>query len=165
MRRAVADTGPLNYLVLIGQDALLPRIIERIIVPEAIRREMSHSSAPAAVRAWINAPPPWLEIEPIQGQGDPALADLDDGERDAIVLAGTHGADLILMDDRSGVRAARARGFAVTGTLGLLVLAGRRRLLDLPEAIAQLRTTKFRCRADLSDLLLEQHRREHDTES
>lgn len=165
LRLAVADTGPLNDLILIGEAALLPRIIARAVGPETVRRDMSHPAAPAAVHDWIHAPPSWLKIEPTLGHSDPALANLDNGERDAIALAGAISADLILMDDRNGVQAARARGFAVTGTLGLLALADRRKLIDLPDAIAKLRATNFRCRPDLSDVLLAQHRREHDTES
>ncbi|WP_238192747.1 hypothetical protein [Methylobacterium frigidaeris] len=59
------------------------------------------------------------------------------------MLASALAADLIPMDDRDGVQGARARGFAVTGTLGLLSLAARRGLLDLPDAIARLRATKL----------------------
>ncbi len=33
MRIVVADTGPLNYLVLIGQVNLLPALFEKVIVP------------------------------------------------------------------------------------------------------------------------------------
>ncbi len=167
LRLAVSDTGPLNYLVLIGQESLLPRLIERVAIPEAVRSELSHPATPDAVRAWIGAPPSWLTVEATleREQGDPALAGLDKGERAAIILAGTVAADLILMDDRDGVRVGRARGFAVTGTLGLLALAGCRDLLDLPEAITRLRTTNFRCRPALLDDLLQQYRRGSDTKS
>jgi hypothetical protein len=47
------------------------------------------------------------------------------------------------MDDRPGVAVARAKGFAATGTLGLLDLGGRRKLLKLEEAFAT-QNNKFR---------------------
>jgi predicted nucleic acid-binding protein len=53
-------------------------------------------------------------------------ASLDDGERAAIALAADIDAHLILLDDRDGVSFARAQGFAVTGTLGVLDLAALR---------------------------------------
>ncbi len=167
LRLAVSDTGPLNDLVLIGQETLLPRIIERVTIPEAVRSELQHPATPDVVRAWIDAPPAWLTVEatPEREHGDPALDRLDEGERAAIVLAGAVAADLILMDDRDGVRVGRARGFAVTGTLGLLALAGRRDLIDLPDAITRLRATSFRCRPALLDALLRHHRRGSDTEN
>jgi predicted nucleic acid-binding protein len=33
--RVVADTGPLNYLALIGAIDLLPKLFDKIVVPEA----------------------------------------------------------------------------------------------------------------------------------
>jgi predicted nucleic acid-binding protein len=35
MRVVVADTGPLNYLVLIGESDILPKLFEAVFVPEA----------------------------------------------------------------------------------------------------------------------------------
>jgi predicted nucleic acid-binding protein len=37
MRLVVADTGPLNYLLLIGAVELLPRLFERVFAPAAAR--------------------------------------------------------------------------------------------------------------------------------
>ena len=39
MRRVVADTGPLNYLVVTGDIELLPSIFDR--VPEVVRDELA----------------------------------------------------------------------------------------------------------------------------
>jgi predicted nucleic acid-binding protein len=38
MRVVVADTGPLNYLVLIGESDILPKLFEAVFVPEAALR-------------------------------------------------------------------------------------------------------------------------------
>lgn len=86
---------------------------------------------------------------------------LDDGERAAIALSRTLRADLILMDDRAGVAAARGRGFTVTGTLGLLVIAARTSLIDLGTAFAALRSTNFHVRSKLLDDLLATHQSEN----
>lgn len=153
----VADTGPLHYLVLIDQIELLPRLFEGVSIPSVVRDELSQPEAPAAVLAWMMAPPPWLSVVPTPSADDADLAVLDDGERAAIVLAARLRAELVLMDDRAGVAAARARGFAVTGTLGLLDRAARRGLTDLAAAFAALRATSFHCRADLLDALLAEH--------
>jgi predicted nucleic acid-binding protein len=45
----------------------------------------------------------------------------------------------------------------VTGTLGLLDLAARRRLLKLRDAFARLKTTNFRYPPEVMDALLAQH--------
>src|SRR5947207_1209001 len=135
MQVVVADTGPLNYLVQIDAIELLPKLFSRIMVPAAVHDELAHPRTPAVVRTWIAAVPPWLEIKPNRNRGidDVFSSSLDEGERAAIALARVIGADLILMDDRDGVDFARARGFAVTGTLGVLDLAAQRGLINLIE--------------------------------
>ena len=58
---------------------------------------------------------------------------LNPGE-EAVALAIELHADLLLMDDRDGVRAARRKGIEVTGTLGLLGIAAKSGLLNLADA-------------------------------
>ncbi len=155
--RVVSDTGPLHYLVLIEQIDLLPRLFTTVVVPAVVCAELDHVETPPVVRAWIAAPPPWISVQPDRTPFDSdsmPLADLDDGEQAAIALAATLKADLILMDDRAGVAAARALGFAVTGTLGVLDLAARCGLIDLASAFVRLRSTSFRVRQALLDELL-----------
>jgi predicted nucleic acid-binding protein len=161
MRLIVADTAPVNYLVLIGQADLLSVLFEKVYVPEAVRDELRHPDAPETVRRWITQPPQWLEVVASAPTiSDPALERLDIGERAAIELAAHIGADLILMDDRDGVIVARSKGFAVTERLGILDLGARRGLVALGEAFERLKHTSFRCRPEIMDALLAQHRRE-----
>ena len=82
------------------------------------------------------------------------MRNLDAGEGDAIVLAVELQADLLLMDDREGVLAARRKGFAVTGTLGVLGLAAQHGLLNLADAFDRIKRTNFRYRQDTMDALL-----------
>jgi len=65
-------------------------------------------------------------------------------------------ADLILIDDRKGASVARTKGFEITGTLGVLDLAARRRLIDLKDALDRLKSTNFRYRQAIMDQLLDQ---------
>jgi predicted nucleic acid-binding protein len=162
MRVVVADTGPLNYLVLIEATDLLPRLFEQILVPAAVYDELAHTDAPSAVRAFIGQKPAWLEVLPNPDHSDTNVTDLslDEGERAAIALATSIGADLILMDDRAGVAVAYRHGLNVTGTLGVLDLAARRGLIDLATAFAKLRGTNFRYPPEIMDALLAQHREE-----
>jgi predicted nucleic acid-binding protein len=39
----VSHTGPLHYLVLIGDIVLLPQLFETVFVPEAVRAELNHA--------------------------------------------------------------------------------------------------------------------------
>src|SRR5436190_1826704 len=101
MRLVVADSSPLNYLVLIGQVEILPALFEKVFVPQIVQNELHNNEAPESVRRWIAAPPSWLEIvQEKQESDEPDLLQLDDGERAAILLAIRIGAELLLIDDR-----------------------------------------------------------------
>jgi len=156
MRLVVADTGPINYLVLIDAIGVLPKLFERIFAPVAVHAELIDTEAPEKVRAWIGQAPAWLEVRPNPESNNGSLDErtLDEGERAAIALALAISADLVLMDDRAGVAVAQQHGLAVTGTLGVLELAARRGLIDLASALTRLKTTNFRYPPDLIDALL-----------
>jgi predicted nucleic acid-binding protein len=153
----VADTGPLRYLVLIEAIDILPRLFGRVLIPEIVGAELSRPSTPLPVRAWLAAAPAWLErraAPPAPGILPPQLGA---GERAAIGLAQAIGDALLLIDDRAGIEAARARGVRATGTLGILVQAARSGLVDLPTAFERLKATNFRYRPAMLDALLAQH--------
>ena len=156
MRLVVADTGPINYLILVDAIDLLPTEFNTIVVPTAVYRELCDPGAPMAVRAWIANIPNWLEVrpDPDHRSNDPAEMALDGA---VIALAAAISADLILIDDRAGAAVAYRRGFTVTGTLGVLDLGARRGLIDLARAFERLRATNFRYRPEIMDTLLAQH--------
>ena len=157
MRLVVADTGPLNYLVLIEAIELLPKLFEKVFTPEAVRDELLDQDAPAVVRAWVAQAPGWLDVRAVSPSiDDPTWRALDRGEREALALARALSADLVLMDDRAGVAVARQLGLAATGTLGVLDLAARRGLIDLANAFTCLKATSFRYRPEIMDALLTQ---------
>jgi predicted nucleic acid-binding protein len=134
-----------------------------VFTPAAVQAELPHPDAPSIVRAWATQPPPWLEVRPATSAiDDPAWRALDAGEREALALARLLGAELVLMDDRAGVAVAQQQGLTVTGTLGVLDLAGQRGLVDLADAFARLRATSFRYRPEIMDALLAQHRKRDD---
>jgi predicted nucleic acid-binding protein len=114
-------------------------------VPTSVVEELDHPRTVPAVRDWLAQVPSWLVVRDVASEADPALARLDPGERQAIQLAKQEHADLLLMDEKLGVRIAREQGLAVTGTLGVLMQATRRGLIDIECAVADLHGTDFRC--------------------
>ena len=160
MRLVIADTGPLNYLILIGHIDLLPVLFEKVVLPATVQSELASGKAPFLVRHWVGNLPAWLEVRdaPLSQAEDASLKGIDAGERAAIQLAVSLHADLLLMDDRKGVNAAQKRGLRVTGTLGVLDLAAQRGLADFAQAVEQLRRTNFRVPQALLDVLLEKHK-------
>jgi predicted nucleic acid-binding protein len=151
----IADTGPINYLILIGEIGVLPALYVRVAVPPSVCEELRNRRAPEAVRAWIAKPPSWLEILSPTKTPDVELGRLDAGERDAILLAEELGADQLIIDEIRGRREAVRRNLPCTGTLGVLAKGAERGLLDLRAAVDRLRKTSFRISGDLLDRFVE----------
>jgi predicted nucleic acid-binding protein len=161
LRVVVSDTSPLRYLVLIGQADLLPRLYTELLIPETVAAELNQPRTPAVVRDWLTHRPDWLKVVPLTtARPSLPLSHLDAGERDAILLALGTKADLLLMDEREGVEAARSLGLTVTGTLGVLDRAAERGWIELEVVIPRLRQSNFRMDPGLLDrLLAADHRR------
>jgi predicted nucleic acid-binding protein len=156
MSPIVADTTPLNYLVLIEAVEVLPRLYGNVLVPPSVLAELSDPHAPGQVRSWATQSRDWLRVVPLQTAADSSLMHLDEGERDAIALAEEQRARLLLMDERDGAAAARARNLRVIGTLGVLDVAAAHGWIDLPEMFGRLRLTTFRPPQRLMATMLEQ---------
>jgi predicted nucleic acid-binding protein len=145
----VADTSPLNYLVLIHCQDVLAALYDRVLVPPAVMTELDHPRTPRIVRAWLGHLPQWLEVRGVRSPPVATLAGLDPGEQQAIQLAQEEHADLLLIDERRGVALARHQGLEVTGTLGVLMQAGRLALVDIDAALSDLQATDFRSMPEL----------------
>jgi predicted nucleic acid-binding protein len=153
----IADTGPVNYLLLIGHIDILPALFEKVILPSAVKDELSNPDTPLSVRDWMADSPAWVEVRHTMSPlADDSLRELGAGETEAITLATELHADLLLMDDRRGVTAALQRGLVVTGTMGLLTRAARQGILDLADAFERLKRTNFRYRQETMDAMLKE---------
>jgi predicted nucleic acid-binding protein len=125
-----------------------------VIIPHAVLTELQHPHTPVVVRTWMANPPAWLEIRQTTTIADAALAELDAGERDAILLVQELNADLLLIAEGDGYGAATQRSMRCMRTVGLLEQAGIHGLLELPEAIARLRRINFRIHPTVLDDVL-----------
>ena len=139
----VADTSPINYLVLIQEIDILPKMYGSVVVPQTVRDELVRLSAPQLVRSWVDHLPDWLDVRSPLALPDLSLAKLDAGERDAITLATELQADQLIVDDREGRREAERRGIPAIGTLGVLREAATLKLLDIRFAVERLQGTSF----------------------
>jgi len=158
MTAVIADTSPLNYLVLIGEVDLLAELYREVLVPEAVIAELSDPDTPTRVGLWARNLPSWIDVRPTP-VSDERLDRLDEGERAAILLAESlPAAVLLLIDDAEGRAEAERRNIAVTGTLGVLRAAGLRELVDLPAALARLSATNFRSPVALVEELIAEYR-------
>ena len=145
----VADTGPINYLIQIGQIELLAQLVEKTVLPASVQTELLHDAAPVAVRTWAANPPAWVEIRAAKQTIE--AKDISDADREAIALARELNASVLLMDDSQARRCAARLGVVTMGTLGLLEVAAARELISLRLVVEKLRATS----CFLSDELIE----------
>jgi predicted nucleic acid-binding protein len=96
----IADTTPVNYLVLIDRVEILPQLYGRVLIPVAVWEELQRPETPEALRVWVGQPPAWLEIRHGKNDPDPAIQNLGAGELEAMALAEELHADRLIMDDR-----------------------------------------------------------------
>jgi hypothetical protein len=117
----VSDSSPLNYLALLSDFDLLRQIYGTLIIPPAVHREVVErggaypvgKAVKAALGDWISVAdaPDSAQVVSLRREHR-----LDLGESEAILVAETLGKPLLLMDERRGVRCARARGITVIRT-------------------------------------------------
>jgi predicted nucleic acid-binding protein len=140
----VADTSPLNYLVLIDEIDLLPALFGRVFIPQAVFEELNHSRTSQKVRTWLAYPPTWLELRQVSHGTSLNLSAIDPGEREAIQLAIELGIATVLIDDAAGRRQAENLHLDVRGTLGVLERSARLGLVNFREVLGKLEQTNFR---------------------
>lgn len=150
----VADTSPINYLILIDAVGVLPELYQSVFIPEAVFAELQAVETPEKVRDWISNLPDWFSVKRATLLLDSELSELDKGEREAIALVEELNADALIIDELAGRKEAKRRGIFIIGTLGILNSAAEKHLLDLPDTLAKLQQTSFRASEKLiADLL------------
>jgi predicted nucleic acid-binding protein len=151
----VADTSPINYLVLIGHIDLLGAMYKRVLIPLSVWQELQDQESPESVRAWTASPPIWLELREVDIRDASEIASLDPGELEAIALAREVRADFLIVDELDARREAIRLSLPVIGTLGVLRAASQAGLISLSEAISKLLTTSFFASTELIRSILE----------
>lgn len=139
----VADTTPLNYLVLINAIDVLPALFGEVLTPQAVIDELVDARAPSPVRTWAQAPPAWHKVTNPTSRL-PSTSALDPGEAHSISLARELGISDILLDERRGRNVAAREGLIALPTLAILERAAEKKLLDLPPMLQALQLTTFR---------------------
>ena len=123
--RVVSNTTPILSLIKIDKLELLPALYNQVTVPEAVYREIMAGHDKEYFADMRNFD--WITVETIRSVAlRQALSDLDDGEAETIVIAQEQSADLVIIDEKNGHRAAERLGLTITGTIGVLLTAKER---------------------------------------
>ena len=145
MPEVIADTSPIQYLFQINLLDLLPALYGRVMLPQAVARELS-----VGLASGTNLPDitllPWAEIIVVAASPLPALPpNLGLGEQETLALAMQTPNSLALLDDALARRYARLLKINFTGTLGVLLKAKEAgHLKGVKPAIDQLESVGFR---------------------
>ncbi len=116
--KVVSNSSPLILLSAIGMLDLLKNEFGELLIPEAVYNEVTSRELKGSDEVKHAG---WIKVLSIKNnQALFFLPSLDRGEEEAIVLAIEHDADLVLLDDLAGRRAAMMQGLNVMGTLGFL---------------------------------------------
>lgn len=128
----VSDTSPLSNLALVDGLFLLKEIYKTVVIPQVVAEELSNAGGEdRRITAVLLLD--WVEVR--QSTNLELIAKLqndyllDRGEAEAIALALELNADELLIDERLGRREATRLGLSITGVLGILLIAKRRRLI------------------------------------
>lgn len=152
----VADTSPINYLLLIGQIDLLPQLYQQVLIPQSVQRELQDAGANPSIRAWADSLPAWCTVHSVDGM--PLLNPrLDQGEHDAIRLAISSSIRNVLMDEAFGRSIAESAFLEVTGTLGVLENAALKQLIQFIPCFESLLQTNFRISNSLRNKIMQRH--------
>jgi len=118
----ISDTSPLTNLAAIGQFGLLRRLYAHVHIAEGVWQELNAGGMGWPGRDEVGAAQ-WIERRSVQNQDLVAALerDLDRGEAETIALALELQADLVLLDERDGRRAAQRLGLQVVGVVGILL--------------------------------------------
>lgn len=98
----------------------------------------------------------WLTVRPIRDRTLlPMVTHLGDGEKEVLALGLETQDALLLLDDRDARRYARSLGLDISGTLGILLLAKERGILDAVQPVLDhLQALRFRLNARTRQIVL-----------
>ncbi len=129
----VSDTTPIISFVKIGMLELLNSMYGDVILPEAVFNELV-SNPLMSNEADIIKKNSFLKVNKIENEFAVKLLqkqlNLGAGESEAIVLADTLKADLLVIDEKKARGIAKSMGINITGTLGILVDAKRQNRIE-----------------------------------
>jgi len=145
----VSDATAINHLAQAGLIHLLVKMLGSVVIPTAVFNELPADKTPAIVREIVGAKPDWLDVRQASFVVDAELDELDQGEREAIILTEELHADFLLMDEKKGRGIALQRGINLIGTLGLLERAAIVGHVDFRDALKSLKDTGFYVSRDL----------------
>lgn len=155
MPNVICNTSPLQYLHQADVLEFLPALVGQVYVPEAVVAELEEGRR-RNVRLPNLEELSWLTVRPVRDRTLlPMVTHLGDGEKEVLALGLETQDALLLFDDRDARRYARSLELDISGTLGILLLAKERGILDAVQPVLdRLQALRFRLHARTHHMVL-----------
>ena len=126
----IINTSPWIALSLCKQTSLLDKLYEEVFMPAAIKDEILAGGKKEVGIKELNESG-WLKVEKVKDiKKVKLLYELERGEAEVIILALEKGIKLVLIDEKIARLQAKVLNLEVMGTLGLLLKAKKRKLIE-----------------------------------
>ncbi len=141
----ICNTSPIQYLYQADVLELLPALAGQVYIPEAVVAELEEGRRRNVLLPALEDLS-WLIMRPVRDRTLlPLVTHLGDGEKEVLALGLETQDALLLLDDRDARRYARTLELEITGTLGLLLRAKDRGILDaVGPVLDRLQSLRFR---------------------
>lgn len=157
----IADTTPVITLIKLQRLNFLEKLFGSVMIPSAVYDELT-TNPRFEKEAEIVRKCNFLKCcNVIDRQSIKFLREivgLDAGESEAIALSDEQSADLLVIDERKGRRAAQKLGLKITGTIGILIQAFDNNLISKSEILScveKLRDSDIRIGEQLLNFVVE----------
>jgi len=125
----ISNTSPLVALWMLNLLPLLQELYTEVLIPEEVRDEFFATESETRAAALKSAP--WIRTVHLRNPANIAThGEVDIGEAAVFALAEEREARLVILDDRGARRYATRIGLPFTGTVGLLLEAKERGVIE-----------------------------------
>ena len=128
----VSDTSPVRGLIAIGKIDLLQKLFSEVYIPKAVEAELLRIAfLKKEISEFMKMP--WVIVKAVSHDEafDAIRNFLDEGESEAITLAMSLHADLLLIDESRGRRIAKDNALRPLGLIGVLLKAKKESHISL----------------------------------
>jgi len=143
--KVVSNSTPLIALSQVNRLDIIRELFGSIIIPDAVFIEIAADKKGRAGKDEVSIAK-WIQTMKVSSPlaADFLSVNLDPGEAEAITLSKEIKADLLLIDDKDGRKAAKSVDIPITGTVGLLLRYYKGKKEDFKLALDELIAKGFR---------------------
>lgn len=156
MHKVIVNSTPLIVLCGVGKLDILRELYREIFIPAAVYQEVTAVKDSACTQ--IMTQKSWIHVERIRSDADRMMykAKLHAGEVEVMILAQEQEADLVIIDDNAAKKTAKYLGLTVTGTLGVLIRAKQKGLIErVQPLLSEMKRNGFYISAKVEKMVLE----------